>query len=78
MRRKRQESVHLRSVEITCYAPEAERVLVAGTFNGWAARGIPLKKVAEGMWRATIQLAPGSYEYKFLTDGNWVCKPGVD
>ena len=30
------------------------------------------------MWRVTLQLAPGVYEYKFLVGDKWVCKPGVD
>ena len=30
------------------------------------------------MWRVTLQLALGAYEYKFLVDDEWVCKPGVD
>jgi len=30
------------------------------------------------MWRVSLKLAPGIYEYKFLVDGQWVCKPGMD
>jgi 1,4-alpha-glucan branching enzyme len=37
-----------------------------------------MKRTAEGMWRVTLELAPGIYEYKFLVDDEWVCKPGVD
>jgi Glycogen recognition site of AMP-activated protein kinase len=25
-----------------------------------------------------LKLPTGSYEYKFVVDGKWVCEPGVD
>lgn len=37
-----------------------------------------MKKGAEGWWRLTLDLSPGIYAYKFLGDGEWACKPGLD
>jgi len=52
-------------------APQAERVLIAGDFNGWDAATHPMKKDKNGMWKTTIPLMPGRYQYRFLSDGNW-------
>ena len=78
MKRAKRQGRSLRSVEISCHAPDAQSVFLAGTFNAWDPSARPMKKATEGMWRSTLQLAPGVYEYKFLVDGEWVCKPGVD
>ena len=69
---------HLRSVEISCHAPNAQGVFLAGTFNAWTPSACPMKRDAEGLWRTTLDLAPGTYEYKFLVDDEWACKPGLD
>jgi 1,4-alpha-glucan branching enzyme len=78
MKKPKQKSHHFRSVEISCHAPDARNVFLAGTFNAWIPSACPMKRAAEGMWRLTLQLAPGIYEYKFFVDGEWVFKPGVD
>lgn len=76
--KKNRDRRNLRPVELSCIAPDAQQVCIGGTFNGWDANATPLKKTAGGVWRISLQLAPGSYEYKFLVDGNWICEPGVD
>jgi 1,4-alpha-glucan branching enzyme len=78
MRKAKKQGHPLRSLEISCHAPEAQTVFHAGTFNDWSPSACPMKKTAEGSWHVTQQLAPGVYEYKFLVDGEWVCKLGVD
>jgi 1,4-alpha-glucan branching enzyme len=69
---------NLKSVEVACFAPDAQDVSVGGTFNGWDPTRAPMSRTADGTWHLTLKLAPGTYEYKFLVDGNWCCKPGVD
>ena len=76
--KKKKERDPLKSVEITCLASEAREVSVGGTFNGWDPSRTPMSKSANGIWRATLRVPPGSYEYKFWVDGEWVCEPGVD
>jgi 1,4-alpha-glucan branching enzyme len=56
-------------------APDAAGVSVAGAFNAWDPNANPLTKGADGVFRATIEIAPGSYEYKFVVDGTWVEDP---
>jgi len=57
-----------KNVEFTFLAPEAMEVLLAGTFNSWDTQSLLMKKNKEGVWRIAINLAPGCYEYKFLTE----------
>jgi 1,4-alpha-glucan branching enzyme len=52
-------------------APEAREVFLTGEFNEWDRTANPLKKDKNGMWKLTLPLRPGRYEYRFLTDGNW-------
>lgn len=73
---KTTKALDLKAVEITCRAPDAQQVYAAGTFNDWNTTATPLKKSADGGWRAALQLLPGRYEYKLLVDGTWCCEPG--
>jgi len=57
-------------------APGAS-VFLAGTFNHWDPSGKPmLDATGEGRFMATCMLAPGSYEYKFVVDGEWTVDEG--
>ena len=55
--------------------PNASQVFVAGQFNEWSLTKTPLERGADGIWRATLQLKPGKYEYKFYVDGQWLEDP---
>lgn len=68
-----------KNVEITFYAPEATQVYVAGEFNQWDTRALPMKKDKDGVWKAMIKLVPGRHEYKLFADNAWVEDiPGAD
>ena len=58
-------------VEFALYAPEAKKVFVAGKFNDWNTKSMPMKKGKDGTWRIKIKLSPGTYEYKYFVDGEW-------
>jgi 1,4-alpha-glucan branching enzyme len=64
-----------KKVQFEFSAPEAREVLVAGEFNNWDARATRLKKDKNGLWKITLPLTPGKYEYRFLTDGKWENDP---
>jgi len=53
---------------------EATAALLLGEFNNWDANnGITLKKQKDGSLKATADLQPGSYQYRYLlNDGRWV------
>jgi len=56
-------------------SPEAQEVYLAGGFNNWDVNANPMKKDKKGLWKATLSLKPGRYEYRFLVDGNWENDP---
>ena len=55
--------------------PSAQTVLVAGDFTGWSQAPLALKKDKSGVWKKTISLPPGRYEYRLLVDGEWMDDP---
>jgi len=55
--------------------PDAQRVLLVGDFTGWQERAIPMKKGTNGLWTTTVKLAPGTYNYLFIVDGQWCVDP---
>ena len=63
------------STEFTFYAPDAEKVSVAGDFNEWDPEKHPMRKFKSGMCKKKIKLKPGCYEYLFVVDGDWCVDP---
>ncbi|MDH4043166.1 MAG: glycogen-binding domain-containing protein, partial [Gemmatimonadota bacterium] len=57
--------------------PQAERVALAGTFNGWSDSSIVFARAGEAdQWTVTVALAPGRYQYLFVVDGErWMPDP---
>ena len=53
------------------FAPEAKNVFLVGDFNNWDIHLHPMKNDSEGMWKISIDLMPGVYEYRYLVDGKW-------
>ena len=61
-----------------CHAPRAQRVQIAGDFNGWRAQdGEADMEPADrpGVWRKQVRLAPGRYAYRLIIDGRWCSDP---
>jgi hypothetical protein len=54
--------------------PDAQSVHVVGSFNDWLPGSIQLEdRDHDGVWRATVVLPAGTYEYMFVVDGErWV------
>ena len=46
------------------------RASLAGDFNAW--QPARMRKQKDGSFALTVPLAPGTYEYKFIVDGEWV------
>jgi 1,4-alpha-glucan branching enzyme len=64
-----------RKVEFVISAPSANWVGIAGNFNGWKPDGLTAKKDKKGVWKASVTLSTGTYEYKFVVDGSWIVDP---
>src|SRR5215217_2907894 len=58
------------------WAPFAESVTVAGTFNGWSAKATPLASEGNGYWSADLDAAQAGDEYRYVIDGDhWRIDP---
>jgi chromosome partitioning protein len=54
---------------------DAHDVRLVGTFNGWDPGGIPMQRDSDGLWTASLELMPGTHQYRFLADGTWYEDP---
>jgi hypothetical protein len=65
-------------VHFAITAPEARAVSVAGSFNGWNAAALPLRRAPDGSWEATVPLPVGEHRYEFVVDGQrWIPDPSA-
>jgi len=63
--------IQRRKVVFTLEAPEAKKAIMVADFNNWNVETHPMKRSKKGMWERSVMLQPGTYEYKFLVDGQW-------
>jgi 1,4-alpha-glucan branching enzyme len=65
-----------KAVVFTVHAERGKKVCLAGDFNGWdpSAKKMVFKARA-GIYTASVRLAPGTYQYKFVIDGAWCADP---
>ena len=63
-------------VLFTVHADKGKAVYIAGEFNKWnpTAKKMAFKARA-GIYTASVKLAPGTYQYKFVIDGTWCADP---
>ena len=59
------------ATRITCFAPHARAIFLAGDFNSWNPSALAMIKNAEAEWGAELKLPPGRFEYKHDIDGDW-------
>ena len=65
-----------KSVTFTVRADVGKSVYLAGCFNKWNPTGKQmLDKKGTGVYSASVKLAPGTYQYKFVIDGTWCADP---
>jgi 1,4-alpha-glucan branching enzyme len=65
-----------KSVTFPVHADKGKAVYLAGSFNEWSTTAKKMAyKAKEGIYAATVQLAPGEYQYKFVIDGTWCADP---
>ena len=57
----------------TYYGPEAASVKIGGNFNNWNPTDeFFMERDEYGTWTKNISLKPGTYQYRFIVDGEWV------
>jgi len=58
---------------------DARDVRIAGDFNGWVPdKGVHSMTEAEGattVWTKVLNLPPGTYQYRYVVDGEWCADP---
>ena len=65
-----------KAVMFTVHADKGKAVYVAGEFNKWDPNAKKMAyKAKDGIYSATVKLAPGTYQYKFIIDGTWCADP---
>lgn len=62
-------------IQFVFCAPVAQKVSLGGSFNNWDTLAHPMKNDKKGIWKVTVNLKPGRYEYRFLVDGKWENDP---
>jgi len=67
--------VHPLSVRFEFTNPNAASVSVAGSFNDWKPETKTLHSSGKGLWWKETVLNPGTYEYCFVVDGQWIPDP---
>ncbi len=57
-------------------APNAKSVRLTGEFTNWSGIGKKMEiDSKDGLWKTTLNLEPGEYEYRFIVDGVWIKDP---
>ena len=65
----------LQAVHFEFTHPTARTVCIAGTFNDWQPEAAPMLPWGHGRWMSELSLPPGTYEYCFVVDGQWLPDP---
>jgi 1,4-alpha-glucan branching enzyme len=68
-------STQLVTVRFEFTHPTATTVCVAGTFSHWQPESKTLHSSGAGHWWKETALAPGTYEYCLVVDGQWIPDP---
>jgi len=63
-------------IKFSIKALGAKNVQVAGDFNNWNPnKGVLLDTEGQGVWSKVLPLEPGTYQYRFVVDGQWLEDP---
>ena len=73
--KKAKKNMKIIKTEFGLLAPQARSVFLAGNFNQWNLSSHPLKKDKRGIWKISLPLNPGRYEYRFFVDKQWQNDP---
>ena len=75
-----QSQLESREVVIRFRDAGAAEVRIAGDFNGWVPdKGVRSLIESEGqtrVWTKVLHLNPGTYQYRYVVDGQWRPDPG--
>ncbi len=75
---KSKQKIKRRRVTFSFESSDAKEVILMGDFNHWNAKKHPMKSNGNGMWKKSVMIPPGRYEYKLLVDRQWEEDPKND
>ena len=75
---KSKQKIKRRRVTFSFESSDAKEVILMGDFNHWNSKKHPMKSNGNGMWKKSVMIPPGKYEYKFLVDRQWEEDPQND
>jgi len=75
---KSKKKIKRKKVTFSINSTGAKEVILMGDFNNWNPKKHLMKQDGNGVWNKAVILPPGSYEYKFLVDGQWKEDPRND
>ena len=74
--KKPAQKASVKEVTFTVHAEKGKSVYLAGEFNQWNPTAKKMAyKAKDGLYSATLKLAAGTYQYKFVIDGTWCADP---
>ncbi len=77
--RKKPSVTGLRKVKFALSAKPGCKVYLAGTFNDWSATRNRMRyNKRNGNYSTTLSLPPGTYQYKFILDDEWLVDPNCE
>ena len=50
---------------------DAKKVFLVGDFCRWQTNHLPMRRTAPHEWSLMMRLPPGTYEFRYLADGEW-------
>ena len=60
------------NIDMSVVASVSENgVHLAGSFQGWDPAGTPMMDNGDGTWSVTVEMEPGTYEFKFINSNDW-------
>ncbi len=70
----------MKRIIFSLIAPKAKEVMLVGDFTNWQAKPLIMDRMKprSRTFAATLSLPPGTYQYKFLVDGEWVEDPKAE
>jgi 1,4-alpha-glucan branching enzyme len=57
--------------EFHFFRPQAQDVHLLGDFNDWDREALPMTREDNGDWVCRLRLPRGTYQFKYLADGEW-------
>jgi 5'-AMP-activated protein kinase regulatory beta subunit len=64
-----------KKIQFAFYDEDADSVCILGDFNNWDGKKHAMQRDNRNIWRITMLLPPGIYEYRFKVDERWENDP---